>query len=448
MKKLSVAALILAGFALAGGSCDRTSENSAGPKVATAAPNPAMNAPDQVAWQLFAQVVGTSDGAPLFQSWASDTDTFAPNAVWPTGAEAKDGLDVHPAVLPTLQAKGVLRAAAPGGRPAHGGAAPPASAESPAAAPAGNSQAAAPAAAALSGINAEPGSIKGGPLEEVRRNQPAFDYIVNNKLNSMSGLKAAFGKTTTFPIDSMEVKTNWIPVSAIPTYYPTMTSPEMIAQNFYVANDVTGTPQALLAMHVISKQVPNWTWATFEHQLNPGRCDWIGCRDSFGATTAFVPPVDNQGQNPGTSYPACAKTEGAQALLSAANAAAVFSNYCLKGSQTDFTDNSGLAIRLGNSVIEFNFVNTASCMGCHGTAAWTNAGASVPDNAPIGPIPVSTFWNVTIPPSGTNYPYQGQPGLQRIATGADFVWSIPFCAYDDVTNPQQPAPSSCAAGGR
>ena len=39
-----------------------------------------------------------------------------------------------------------------------------------------------------------------------------FDFIVNNNLYKTSGLKAAFGKTLAFPVDSIEVKANWIAV--------------------------------------------------------------------------------------------------------------------------------------------------------------------------------------------------------------------------------------------
>jgi hypothetical protein len=33
------------------------------------------------------------------------------------------------------------------------------------------------------------------------------------------------------------------------------------------------------------------------------------------------------------------------------------------------------------------------------------------------------------------------PGLTQVATSADFIWSIPFCAIDDTQNP--PAQSNC-----
>jgi hypothetical protein len=463
MKKIGLAILLLSGFALTGATCDKKTSSDGG------LPNPAMQVPDQVAWQLFAQVTAGND-APLFESWASDADTFNPTgAVWPTGDEAKDGLDVHPAVVPT-RARGGLAATAQGAPAGHGqslaaaakagpapaAAAAPASGSAAAAAPASGSTPPAPAnpctasTPPLTGINAEPGAIPGGVAEEVRRNQPAFDYIVSNNLNGLKGLQAAFKANldVSFPVDSIEVKTNWIPVSCIPTYYPNVNA-NNVADFFYVTNDSNGTPHALLSMHVISKQVPNWTWATFEHQLNPGRCDWIGCRDSYGAANQFVAPADNNGQNQGTVYPACTKTPAVGELL--AGSKPVFANYCLKGSQTDFTDNTGLAIRMGNSVIEYGFVNQASCMTCHGGAGWDVNGSMVdPINTDIGAIPYQYFWTILIgppaPPLPPNIPpYQGEPGMTRKGISADFVWSIPFCAFDDTKTPAVANPD-CPTG--
>jgi hypothetical protein len=430
--------------------------------------NPAMQTPDQVAWQLFAEVTAPAAGGtlPTFETWASDADTFASTGpVWPTGKEATNGLDLRPALLPTLSTAGIEG----GARAVHARAvaamAKPAAANAPVAGGPATDNNTAPSAlpagphAAASGLPygtsaAEPGSIPGRPAEEVRRNLPAFKFIKDNHLNSIKGLQAAFkavsqgGPQLSFPPDTIEVKTNWIPVSAIPRYYPKLQG--TVEQNFFVANDVKGVPHALLSIHIISKLVPNWTWATFEHQATAGRCDWTGCHDKFGATVADVAPADNQGQNPGSDYGACTKTQALQHMLSTANVAPVFSNYCLKGSQTDFNDATGRAIRLANSVIEFGFGQRSSCMTCHGTAGFNAQGQPanpkvIPD---IGAIPYRYFWSGS-GISGPNYPpplppYAFEPGVGPIAASADFVWSIPICAYDDTGN--KPLPSSCTGG--
>ena len=95
-------------------------------------------------------------------------------------------------------------------------------------------------------------------------------------------------------------------------------------------------------MHIISKLVPNWTWATFENAFNPARCDIIGCNDHFGAQVPVVAPNSQAGKG----YPSCEKSSALAALISAAHWDAAFTNYCLKGSQVDFIDSTGLAMRL------------------------------------------------------------------------------------------------------
>jgi hypothetical protein len=135
-------------------------------------------------------------------------------------------------------------------------------------------------------------------------------------------------------------------------------------------------------------------------------------------------------------------------LLASADIEPVYANYCLKGSQTDFVDNSGLDIRLGNSVTEDGFVPTSSCIACHGRANFDKNGQTTsiagfinpnvsPPIAPLGALLPTWYFSF----SGQPPIFEGMPGLTRTATSADFVWSIPFCAIDDTQNP--PQPSNC-----
>ena len=182
-------------------------------------------------------------------------------------------------------------------------------------------------------------------------------------------MRTAFGagKPIAFPVDSMEVKANWVEVDRLKEFNGFTGTPIEAAAAYHV-NSTGGKQYALVSFHIISRLVPNWTWATFEHEDNPGRCDVIGCKDSFGAVDAYVAPlspVESQ-----THYPGCAKTPAVLALFAQAHVDPAFANYCLKGSQSDFADPSGLAIRLGNSVTEQSFVAQSSCMTCHGRAAF------------------------------------------------------------------------------
>ena len=307
MRKLLLA-IVVPALVLGAAACQVSSGNKAEAQASgggsggssAETPNPAMTAPDQTAWNVFIQAVApAAGGGTTFETWASDTDTFTPGGAWPAG---RGKPDLRAAVLPTAAKGGAAHFTL--GRPAL------------------RRQTAGlqgTAAAAQQGIpNPPPPTTEPGNdnnlVEEVRRNHPAFDFIVNNHLNSRSGLQAAFKAATplSFPTDSIEVKTNWLPVADLATYYPGAT-----ADQFYVVTE-NNVQYALIAMHVISKLVPNWTWATFEHQANPGRCDFVGCNDTYGAVTPHVPPADNQGQNQGTAYAACTHTPALEAAMKAA----------------------------------------------------------------------------------------------------------------------------------
>jgi hypothetical protein len=88
-------------------------------------------------------------------------------------------------------------------------------------------------------------------------------------------------------------------------------------------------------------------------------------------------------------------------------------------------------------------------MTCHGRAVFDKLGfgtslqglLNFDINAPIGPLgPIKPEWNFSF----TSQPpiFEGMPGLSQTATSADFVWSIPFCVFDDTRTPI--VPSGCA----
>ena len=374
------------------------------PAFAQTDPDPAMNNPDKLAWQLFIQVNSRAGGTnSVFETFASDTETFQPNPQYPTG--------------PTVSAlrTPILAAFA--------------------------SETALKNGVLLPAIPPDP-TLQNG--EETRRNRAAFDFIVQNNFYRISGLKAAFAKTLSFPIDAIEVKANWVAVDQIPAFTNNQVTVAQVPQLYHVNADKDGKKYALVSMHVISKQVPNWTWATFEHRFNPGRCDIVGCRDSFGAQTAVVPPLPTRGR----TYPDCTKSPALSGLLARTDIEPLYVNYCLKGSQADFVDNTGLDIRLGNSVTEDGFVASSSCMTCHGRAAFDRTGqptspagfVNVNVRPPIGPLgPLLPTWYYSF--TGQPPIFEGMPGLTRTGTSADFVWSIPFCAIDDTQNP--PPPTGC-----
>lgn len=296
-------------------------------------PNPALNEPDRLAWSLFARLnqraavqveVGPAKAATndsVWETWADDAQTFpaapsrkAPPA-WP---EARHKVLLRPRQRDLRRELQRLRLlAAPGGAGA-----------------------------------AQPIPVAGpGDSEEVRRNRPSFDYIVDDGLYYVQGLRAAFAKGTplAFPLDAIEVKANWVPIG------------EGDKARYHWNYDSQGKLYGMVAMHVMTKLVPNWTWATFEWVDNPGRCDFLGCHDAFGVLPHDVAPnaTTDQGYPPGQLTPELL------ALLDANGVAPEFRNYRLKGSQVDFTDATGRHMLLGNSVTESGFVASSSCLTCH-----------------------------------------------------------------------------------
>jgi len=369
--------------------------------------NPALNATDRVSWCLFLYVnqnaATEGNNNALFETWASDHDTFQTTPVWPGPGGSE--MVLRQPILPMLAH-----------RPAPGAGVTP---------------------FVLPFITN--GQCQGPPPcigEETRRNYPTWKFINDNKLFSRDGLRG-YNKPIVFPSDSIEVKANWVPVSQLGQFLQGSGSPndpKLYHLNTATESNGTKTQYALLSFHIISKMVPNWTWATFEHMNNPGRCDIIGCNDAFGAN---LPQVAPNGNNPGQQYPNCTKTPALAALFAAAKIDAAFQNYCLKGSQTDFTDAQGVATRLGNTVTEAGFVDSASCITCHGRAAYSFVGGGFSMNrifiynstpiGPLGPLDPGQFW---LYPQSDPIQDGGSTQQKPIFVPADFVWSLPLCAIN------------------
>jgi hypothetical protein len=361
----------------------------------TTDPAPAINTPDEFSWQLFAAVnksVPSLNNNVVFETWASNEDTFQANSLFP-------GTNAPPTCAP---AGAFIAATTP--QPV-----------TPIASPKILNV---PALIALSprGPGPRPLVVPGGS-EEVRRNQATFDFIYCNKLYTKAGLRLAFaaGQPISFPLDAIEVKANWVPAG------------DRSPDEFHINSASDGKSYALVSLHIISKTIPNWTWATFEHESNPGRCDFIGCHDGFGAIVKDIAPNPTSGG----AYSPCVKTEVLRKLFTDVGLPALWQHYCLKGSQEDFVTATGVPTLLGNSVTEDGFVNTSSCMTCHSRAAFnatgngtTSAGFLSPPTpavcptgnpcSPNGAPNPSWFWNNL-----------GQPSLSRLALQADFIWSIP-----------------------
>jgi hypothetical protein len=296
---------------------------------------------DEFIWRLFIQFVApvskTAPSPVVFETWASDSDTFSFTPHWPDPTEPKK-----------LQTSVLLRAA-------HAGNAGPL--DVPCTSP-GN--------ATVGGFPST-GTPTPCIAEEVRRNRPQYDYIINNNLNTQPGLAAAFAKSfkVTMPTTAIAIKGDWIPVQTLLQWVPKIGSLDNLRKLYYTGAS-GGVEYALVSLHVSSRQNTDWVWATFEHMMSPGRCDDIGCSDTFGATKAAVPPNKKEIN---TQYGPCQKSPALKALMKGANLSPVWENYCLKGSMVDYAAPDGTPYLLGNSVVERINANVSvfasSCIACH-----------------------------------------------------------------------------------
>ena len=262
-------------------------------------------------------------------------------------------------------------------------------------------------------------------LNENHLNKPAFEFIRENELYHIDGQEAQFAKANElfekalagnrvvaahefkmhFPVGAKEVKAQWreITVEEKGKYYWAEFEEE----------DGTKLLFGLTALHITTKDIPNWLWATFEHVDNPKRDN---------APTWQVPTVDSASSQLG--YPDGLGIKGTR-----------WENYRLRGTQVDFVDSFGEPTILANSQIESGFQTTSSCITCHARAS---IGARLgqnpranrlsifksmhqPENGPmirvgnLGTLPEDLFVRKTI-----NNPFTGD--LQYLQL--DFVWSL------------------------
>lgn len=339
---------------------------------------------DEFIWTLLTQFAAPADPAspkPLvFETWASDADTFSKTPAWPAPDAGR-----------RFQSSPLRAATTPHGGPVDVACSPP-----------GN--------AAVGGFPTS-GTPTPCIAEEVRRNRPQFDYIVGNGLNTQSGLAAAYAKKldVQMPTEAISVKGDWVPVQTLLQWIPSIGSLENLRTLYYT--DVSnGVEYAVVSLHVSSRQNPNWVWGSFEHRLTPGRCDDLGCFDSFGAT---VPEVLPNRSAINTDYGPCDKTEPLLTLMKQAGLSPVWQNYCLKSTQVDYLAPDGTPTALGNAVIERIVGNgtvvASSCIACHAYASFGANGQ--PSKAATAMLPYN--------PTGAPIPAVLEGSLQF-----DFMWGV------------------------
>jgi len=243
-------------------------------------------------------------------------------------------------------------------------------------------------------------------LTEIRMNRAAFEYIRDNELYNLDGqLKLlAQHRTVNFPAATTEVKAKWRPIAdADKARYHTTEVREP---------DGTTRLYGLTALHLVTKDLPNWFWATFEHVDNPSLTDAEGW---------LLPSADHFACEP--AHAACNRVPEGIGL-----AGTVWQFYRLRGALTQYVDAAGQPLRLANSELEAGFQLSASCITCHARSSLGVAAASpvrLPVfDSPAAPNPASPrgFLGVPRPEWFTiaRDEHASPTNLQPL----DFVWSL------------------------
>lgn len=193
---------------------------------------------------------------------------------------------------------------------------------------------------------------------ENHMNKDAYEFIRDNDLYNVEGQEALFDKAAQifmkasgegrpvdfseirldFPANAKEVKAQWRPIG----------EQEKSRYRWEEFEDEEGEKHlyGLTAIHITTKDLPNWLWATFEHVDNPKR---------DGAEPWIIPTRDRAAGPAG--FPDGMGIEGTR-----------WQYYRLRGTQIEFTNPTGEATILANSQIEQGFQTTSSCVTCHARA--------------------------------------------------------------------------------
>jgi hypothetical protein len=267
--------------------------------------------------------------------------------------------------------------------------------------------------------NTKPKDRKGQFCEEVHLDPTAKAYVLQNNYQLRTGQQQTVTSHGTFgfPSTAVEVKADWLPATDFnPAQFNCTDPPQGLHTEV-----IDGGCYVLVGMHISSKLLPNWLWATFEAQntiTNPQRCSlklFGPCNDPFGSK-----PARSTGQS-------TEMTPALTALMKQAGLAPEFLNYRLDAGQALYGSTTHPTL-LGNSIIEGEAVGLtrgkASCITCHSTSIINAAGLENPNiHGVAGPPPAI--------PSGY---------IQR-----DFAWSLGVACPGAVFNSNPNCPASVGA---
>lgn len=242
-----------------------------------------------------------------------------------------------------------------------------------------------------------------GGIGETRMNKATYAFIKENCLWSFDGLsrysKAVVDEKKSpinFPVDSQEVKAVWI------EFTPDDLKAGREKTYYHVVH--AGKTYGMTSFHILTKDTPNWFWATFHHRETPENPDEV--KSKF--------PIPDRAKN------------------------TVWANYVLGGTQSDFVTPIGSPTVLSDYYIEYKFTKS-SCITCHASAH----GHPEPGRGPDGKLSRDSEGDIAAASEG---PLQtldlGAPNAGAFIKNGkpyfiqtDFLWSIPFRAREEKSAP-------------
>ena len=391
------AGALLAALALFAFGCSRTTttvetpkptaEKAAASSAVCTPPSAVTGSNEETAWRLFVAANCKVPGTEYltYQTWTEQSCFSNPGSCAKTTSEAKPVRHLHGSPLREKSRGKGLAATVPSGTPGDCSAMTQISQESP------NSK--------LNPFVPKNISPTAQFCEEVYVNQAEADYVYAPTAGAtLTNLAAqvAYAQNTPikFPTAAIEIKANWLPADSVNNQFDCANNRPA---GVYVET-INGKCYALVGMHISSKLLPDWLWATFEPQstlTNPNRCNpllYSGCNDAWGSN-----PATSTGQP-------TAATAALTDLMNQAGLAKEFLNYRLTGVQTAFVTGDNQPIKLGNSFVEFNaqvLPQQASCMTCHSYAMTSTVAQENPNfgNFPNTP-PIGTPGKAPLPAQG------------------------------------------------
>lgn len=185
-------------------------------------------------------------------------------------------------------------------------------------------------------------------LSETHFNEASFGFIRAQRLYNLKGQMEAARREADirFPEGSQQVKALWQPVNPADAgrYFTEAVTFADGRQQLY----------GLVALHIASKDLPNWFWATFEHVDNGASPD----------LHSGNPPLQDRFAC-GAVRPDCNRAPAGVGLEGT-----VWANYRLRGTMIRFTDDRGTPLVLANSKLESRVrPDHSSCITCHSRAS-------------------------------------------------------------------------------